>query len=1161
MIEGSTGHIAVTVHNGASGNGVAANGVALNGNAGSRVVPSSAPLYPLRSEKDEGTSTGNGGLKGSTGATPQQNGQKTQASSVGVDTEVIKSVVQQNSMATLSDSFALGVLAKKLRHRGKLSDSGGTPKGGAGGHLKHSKTGWARRHAFLLAVRSDKKVLVVPLVVLIVALGLGLWGVLAAAGSERRARAAAAHNRAKDKAQTIVSELRACLLPVKVMQSFVARYPDFPTFNATFPSLADELTFFTAAGSIANMQLAPQGVVLAVHPLAGSEKAIGYNLLTDPRNQAVAYRTIEAHNLTLAGPYMLVQGFMGAPARFPIFVPNSAPNETFGLNFTAPNCSACYDPVTRSKFWGFATVLIQWDRFINGVVRIDELREQGLSYRLTRGEDTDSAVEVVMAGRDRPLKHPEMVEIPVPNNLWRLTVVDARGWEPAWMWPLVAMVVVMSVVLSTLVMLALVGRAQQRLLLTEVLSANEKLEEAARVLLQEKERMEALLKRQYNLIECLGGDPAGAEAEGGDVVGAEPQRSSNPAAKIEKMRKQLLHSLRMSHSGLGKGGSGGAAGAGGGGGGTGGGSGGPGAGGGGGGGISSDLVLREMIGEGTFGKVYRGLWRGTEVAIKTIILPANMSGKEKREKMAVMEAAISSSLAHPNVVATYTYQIKPLRDSSSDHGGGRPSDDLTASAIIVGGHNGNASMASVPPLEDPLLPFKADLDEAAGRGTAGVHSYEVQLVIEFCDKGCLREALDANLFFGQVGLNYPAILDTAADVAKALLHLHLNDVLHGDLKADNVMLKSCGGAGRGITAKVADFGLAIKIDPLSTHVSSTFQGTLTHMAPEVLLHGQVSKAADVYAFGVTLWEMFTGGYPYAGVPGALLGHLTSKEGKRPPWPPGTPGGFRELAEACWHRDAGQRPSFESILATLTALRGEQPGPTPSIQAYTPLSPEQRRAAKEKESGARPINGGAGPGGPASRSGALAVALRAQLEAAARADAARGSGNGGAGAGGGGAGGGAGRGGAGGAGGSGGAGGGTGGGEGGGGAASAPLPRLHRHYHHHRGKGAMPGRAPPPHAPAHASSENGTGSSPSAPGATSRLAMHHPSRPHSGGGGGSGRRSRSRARDDAIIMVGGRNVSLSNAITSKSVVLEPICETRYEGDPDAPTAHDPTTPLL
>ena len=51
-----------------------------------------------------------------------------------------------------------------------------------------------------------------------------------------------------------------------------------------------------------------------------------------------------------------------------------------------------------------------------------------------------------------------------------------------------------------------------------------------------------------------------------------------------------------------------------------------------------------------FVQVYKGRWRGTVVAIKTMILPANMSGAEKREKMAVMEAAISSSLSHPNIV-------------------------------------------------------------------------------------------------------------------------------------------------------------------------------------------------------------------------------------------------------------------------------------------------------------------------------------------------------------------------------------------------------------------------------------------------------------------------------------------------------------------------------
>lgn len=58
----------------------------------------------------------------------------------------------------------------------------------------------------------------------------------------------------------------------------------------------------------------------------------------------------------------------------------------------------------------------------------------------------------------------------------------------------------------------------------------------------------------------------------------------------------------------------------------------------------------------------------------------------------------------------------------------------------------------------------------------GFCAAQVNLVLEYCDWGCLRDALDAGAFFSGGSLNYAAILDTAADVAKAMLHLHCNQV-------------------------------------------------------------------------------------------------------------------------------------------------------------------------------------------------------------------------------------------------------------------------------------------------------------------------------------------------------------------------------------------------
>jgi hypothetical protein len=122
------------------------------------------------------------------------------------------------------------------------------------------------------------------------------------------------------------------------------------------------------------------------------------------------------------------------------------------------------------------------------------------------------------------------------------------------------------------------------------------------------------------------------------------------------------------------------------------------------------------------------------VAVKIMVLPSYMAGKERRERMAIMETAISSSLSHPNIVQTYTYAVEPVRGNTDvqGHGGGTGLHDSSRSFPV-------------------MLPGEGAAKEEGSTPSAHVHSWEVRLVQEFCDKGSLKEALHGQLFRWVVG--------------------------------------------------------------------------------------------------------------------------------------------------------------------------------------------------------------------------------------------------------------------------------------------------------------------------------------------------------------------------------------------------------------------------
>jgi serine/threonine protein kinase len=81
------------------------------------------------------------------------------------------------------------------------------------------------------------------------------------------------------------------------------------------------------------------------------------------------------------------------------------------------------------------------------------------------------------------------------------------------------------------------------------------------------------------------------------------------------------------------------------------------------------------------------------------------------------------------------------------------------------------------------------------------------------------------------------------------------------------------------------------------------------MSPELFISGHVSKASDVYAFGILLHELITGSRAYAGVPPPLLPHEVAVKGLRPQWPSHLPAEYidlRALAEGCWQQQPQDR---------------------------------------------------------------------------------------------------------------------------------------------------------------------------------------------------------------------------------------------------------------
>lgn len=199
------------------------------------------------------------------------------------------------------------------------------------------------------------------------------------------------------------------------------------------------------------------------------------------------------------------------------------------------------------------------------------------------------------------------------------------------------------------------------------------------------------------------------------------------------------------------------------------------------------------------------------------------------------------------------------------------------------------------------------------------HSGHVTMVMRVYAGGSVHAAMDADRQRFSIG----RVIKLAQHVADALVYLHtVKGYVHRDVKPKNIFLDEDRTVGF-----LGDFGSAALLDTV-TGTAPAVRTTAIYQAPEAAVTGRVGPAADIYALGLSTFEMLNGLFPYTTLDAAQVDQRINQGRRALPdrmfapaaFVPHVPDALRRLVRRAIDPNLGRRPTAAGLLRSLRALK-------------------------------------------------------------------------------------------------------------------------------------------------------------------------------------------------------------------------------------------------